>query len=324
MINQEKAIKTQRNGFWATANKWVVFIALITIVLIFSILNKNFFSIRTFFAIGMTLSVIGVICIGQTLCILTGGFDLSVGEVAAFSAILSAYLCEKLGVSYGVAVAASMGFGLLVGSINGILIAKLKINALITTLSFMSVYKGFIYILSQGYSITVKNPAYSVVGTMRVMGIPLPIIILFGLYCIFYVILRFTVFGRYIYSFGGNAEAARIAGINTEKVQILVYTICSSLAAFAGLMLASRLGAAQATAGGSYSLDSVAAVVLGGTVLSGGKGNIWGTLLGVSILCVLQTGLIMIQMPIYYQYVATGGVLILAVLLQTFDDRKKK
>ena len=312
-----------RKHFFAAINKWVVLFAFIVIVVIFSLLNKNFFSIKTFFAIGLTLSVIGVICIGQTLCVLTGGFDLSVGEVAAFSSIMSAYLCEKVGVSYGIAVAAALAFGLIAGFVNGVLIAKFKINALITTLSFMSIYKGFIYILSQGYSITVKNPAYSAIGTTRLFNIPLPIIILFVLYILFYIMLKFTVFGRYIYSMGGNAEAARIAGINTERVLISVYVICATLAAFAGLILGSRLGAAQATAGGSYALDSVAAVVLGGTVLSGGKGNMWGTLLGVAILASLQTGLIMIQMPIYYQFVATGAVLILAVMLQTFEDRKK-
>jgi ribose transport system permease protein len=169
----------------------------------------------------------------------------------------------------------------------------------------------------------VKDPAYSAIGTTRILDIPLPIIILFALYLLFYIMLKFTVFGRYIYSMGGNAEAARIAGINTERVLIFVYMICATLAAFAGLILGSRLGAAQATAGGSYALDSVAAVVLGGTALSGGKGNMWGTLLGVAILSSLQTGLIMIQMPIYYQFVATGGVLILAVMLQTFEERKK-
>jgi ribose transport system permease protein len=321
MVDKGKLL--HKNIIMDQLNRWVVLAALVLVILVFSLLNEHFFSIRTFYSVGMTLSVIGVICIGQTLCILTGGFDLSVGEVAAFTAILAAYLSEKMGMKYISVFMIAMLFGLIAGLLNGFLISKLKVNAFITTLAFMSIYKGCVYILSEGYSIMVRDPAFSFLGTTKIFTVPLPIIILLLLYILFFIIMKYTVFGRYVYCLGGNAEAARIAGVNTDRIRILVYTLCSVLAAFAGLMLASRLGAAQATAGGSYALDSVAAVVLGGSALSGGKGNMLGSFLGIAILGALQTGLIMIQMPVYYQFVATGLVLIIAVLLQTFEERSK-
>ena len=159
MVNNSKLLP--RNIVLDQLNKWVVLAALMLVVLVFSLLNEYFFSIRTFYSVGMTLSVIGIICIGQTLCILTGGFDLSVGEVAAFTAILAAYLCEKMGINYIFVFIISMFFGLAAGLLNGLLIAKLKVNAFITTLAFMSIYKGCIYILSEGYSIMVRDPAFS-------------------------------------------------------------------------------------------------------------------------------------------------------------------
>ena len=315
-----------KNGvasFLAGANKYIVVIALGVVITIFSFLTPNFLSVKNFYAIGLTLSVVGIICIGQSLCILVRGFDLSVGSVAALAGIMIAYM-TKNNVPYLLAFFITIGFGITAGMINGCIIAKLKINALITTLAFMQIYLGLIYIISGGYSITVPAPAFSAIGTARVFGIPLPIIILVSLYLIFFIILKFTVFGRYIYSMGGNPEAARVSGINTTKLEILVYTLSSVLAAFAGIILASRLGAAQTTAGGTYSMDSIAAVVLGGTALSGGKGNILGSLIGIAIVGVLQNGLIMINMPIYYQYVATGLVLIVAVLMQTVNQLKGK
>jgi ribose/xylose/arabinose/galactoside ABC-type transport system permease subunit len=206
-----------------------------------------------------------------------------------------------------------------------VLITKLKINALITTLALQSVYHGLVYIVSGGMSIMVSKPIFSVIGTTRLFGqLPVPIIILAALYVLFFFILKHTVFGRSIYCIGGNPEAARISGLNVDKITIIVYTLSSLMAVIAGIVLTSRMGGAQVTAAGTYALDSVAAVVLGGIVLTGGKGSIWGTLLGISIMGVMQKGLIMIQMPIFYQYVATGIVLIIAVFAQNINTIRLK
>lgn len=323
VLDKNQIKSTNRLNIIQSMNKYIVVIALIAVIVIFSFLTPHFLSIKNFYAIGLTLSVVGIICIGQTLCILIRGFDLSVGQVAAFSGILIAYT-TRAGVPYLLAFLISMVFGIAAGLINGMLIAKLKINALITTLATMQIYLGGVYIISGGYSITVPKPEFSFIGTTRILGIPLPIIILVALYLIFYVILKYTVIGRYIYCMGGNPEAAKVSGINTQKLEILVYTLSSILAAFAGIILSSRMGAAQTTAGGTYSMDSIAAVVLGGTALSGGKGNVLGSLVGIAIVGILQNGLIMINMPIYYQFVATGLVLIVAVLMQSLNYIRSK
>ncbi len=302
-------------------NKLIMLIALVAVIIVFANLSPYFLSIKNFYAVGLTISIIGIICIGQTFCIITRGFDLSVGATAAFCGIMVAYWTNG-GIPYVVSLLLALGLGALIGLVNGFLIAKAKINAFITTLSFMSIYTGFVYIVSKGYSIIVNKPGFNVLGTTRVYGMPLPIIILICLYIIFYIVLRHTVFGRYVYCIGGNPDAARIAGINVEKYQILVYMISGILASFGGVILASRMGAAQTTVGTSYALDSVAAVVLGGTALTGGQGNLLGTLIGVGIIGVLQNGLVMIDMPSYYQFVATGAVLLVAVLLQTINVKK--
>lgn len=301
----------------------VVLFALIAIVIFFSILNPNFFTFKNAIAVGLLLSVVGVICLGQSLCILVRGFDLAVGQLAALAGIMLALL-TKSGVPYPVGIAIVFVFGLFAGGVAGVLITKLKINALITTLALQTIYHGLVYILSNGASIIVSAPTFSAIGTTRVFDIPLPIIFLAVLYIVFHFILRRTVFGRSIYCIGGNPEAARISGINNDKIITSVYVLSSLLAVFAGVVLSSRMGAAQITAGGTYAMDSIAAVVLGGIALSGGRGSIWGSLMGIAIIGAMQNGLIMIQMPIFYQYVATGAVLIIAVFVQNISDIRNK
>ncbi len=211
--------------------------------------------------------------------------------------------------------------GAIIGLINGLLITKAKVNALITTLAMMTIFQGAIFLVSNGFAVGVNRDDFRFLGTYRLAGIPMPIIILIVLYGIFFVILKYAVFGRYIYSIGGNPQAARLSGINVEKIKIMVFTLSSTLSAFGGILLASRLGSAQTTAGSQYPLNSIAACVLGGIAIAGGEGNILGALIGVAIIGVLKSGLIMVNMPSYYQWIANGIVLIAAVYL---DTRRKR
>jgi ribose/xylose/arabinose/galactoside ABC-type transport system permease subunit len=299
-------------------------IILIFSLVIFSILSPYFLSLKNLYAVGLTVSVIGIVCIGQTFCILIRGFDLSVGFIAAFSGMMVAYVTspEKLGMPYFLALAIGLGIGALVGLINGLLITKGKINALITTLATGFMLAGGVVILSKGYSIIVDKPDFLFLGTTKVSGVPLPMIILIIFYIIFHIILKYTIFGRRVYCIGGNPSAARIAGINVEKMHLVVYTLSGFLAAFAGIVLTSRMGAAQTTVGTSYAMDSIAATVLGGTVLAGGEGKIFGTLIGVIIIGILANGLIMLGINQAYRDIATGLVLLLAVLLQNVNTKR--
>jgi ribose/xylose/arabinose/galactoside ABC-type transport system permease subunit len=298
-------------GFLNQARMLLVLIALMAI---FSLSSPYFFNMKNMFATGLTISVIGIVCIGQTLILLTGAFDLSVGGIAGLSGMIVAILTKQYG-NYWLWFFVGLATGTGIGLVNGLLITKLKINALITTLSMMTLLSGVVYLVSGGFAIGVNLPSFRFLGTTRVFGIPFPILILISLYALFYVILKFSVFGRYVYSIGGNAEAARLSGINVDRMRILVYTMSGLLAGFGGIVLASRLGSAQVDAGSQYPINSIAACVLGGISIAGGEGLIWGSLIGVAIVGVLQSGLIMVGMPSYYQWIATGVVLLAAVYL---------
>jgi len=291
-----------------------MFLVLVALIAVFSVSSPYFFNLKNLFAIGLTISVIGIVCIGQSLILLTGAFDLSVGGIAGLSGMVVGLLTKQYG-NYWLWFCVGLGVGTLIGLVNGLLITKLKINALITTLSMMTILSGVVYLVSGGFAIGINLPSFRFLGTTRVFGIPLPIIILVLLYAVFYVILKFSVFGRYVYSIGGNAEAARLSGINVDRMRILVYTLSGLLAGLGGIVLASRLGSAQVDAGSQYPINSIAACVLGGISIAGGEGVIWGSLIGVGIVGVLQSGLIMVGMPSYYQWIATGLVLLAAVYL---------
>ncbi len=298
-------------GFLNQARMLLVLIALVAI---FSVSSPYFLNMKNIFAIGLTISVIGIVCIGQSLILLTGAFDLSVGGIAALSGMIVAILTKDHG-NYWAYFFLGLAVGTAIGLVNGLLITKLNINALITTLSMMTILSGVVFLVSGGFAIGVNSRAFRFLGTTRVASIPLPIILLIIIYAIFYVVLRFTVFGRYIYSIGGNAEAARLSGINVDRIRILTYTLSGLLSGFGGIVLASRLGSAQVDAGSQYPINSIAACVLGGISIAGGEGVIWGSLIGVAIVGVLQSGLIMLGMPSYYQWIATGIVLLAAVYL---------
>ncbi len=295
-------------------NQARMLLVLIALVAIFSVSSPYFLNMKNVFAIGLTISVIGIVCIGQSMILLTGAFDLSVGGIAGLSGMIVAILTKDNG-NYWTWFILGLAVGTGIGLVNGLLITKLKINALITTLSMMTILSGVVFLVSGGFAIGVNMTAFRFLGTTRVASIPLPIILLILIYALFYIVLRFTVFGRSIYSIGGNPEAARLSGINVDRIRILTYTLSGLLSGFGGIVLASRLGSAQVDAGTQYPINSIAACVLGGISIAGGEGVIWGSLIGVAIVGVLQSGLIMVGMPSYYQWIATGIVLLAAVYL---------
>lgn len=314
---KSKAITSGKVLYWL--NKSMMLIVLVIAVTVFASLSPYFLTLKNLYAVGLDISVIGIICVGQSICIITRGFDLSVGYIAAFSGILVAYLTQNIGMPYILSLVLGLCFGAFVGLVNGLLITKGKINALITTLATGFMLSGGVIILSKGYSIIVSNPQFIFLGTTKLYGIPIPLIMLLVLYIIFHIIMSNTVFGRRIYCIGGNPDAAKIAGINVENLQLVVYIISGILSAFAGIVLASRMGAAQNSIGGSYAMDSIAAAVLGGTLLIGGQGKMSGTFLGVVIIGILGNGLIMLGIDQSYRNIATGLVLLLAVLMQNVN-----
>lgn len=301
--------------------KVIPFIGLILLVIIISILNSAFLEPSNLFNLLRQVSINGLIAFGMTFVILTGGIDLSVGSTLALSSALVAILMV-FGVDGIIAIIIGCIFGAVLGAINGFLITLGKMAPFIATLATMTVFRGVTLVITDGNPITNLNGSYAfkLFGRGYFIGIPVPAITMFITFIILYVILHKTIFGRQTYAMGGNEKAAFISGIKVNKLKVCIYGLAGLMSALAGAILTSRLNSAQPTAGMSYELDAIAAVVLGGTSLTGGKGRIVGTLIGVLIIGVLNNGLNLLGVSSFYQQVVKGVVIIIAVLI----DRKNK
>jgi len=263
---------------YSTMNRLLLIALICMEILVFSNLTPYFLKLDNLLPVGREIATLGIVAIGQTMCILTAGFDLSVGGVAAISGVIVGYLCSPnmLGLPYYIGLPIGLAAALLVGLINGILITKAKVSPLITTMSMSFILGGAVILITR-QPITCNTEAFKFIGatTLGSIKFPLPIIILILFYIVFGFVLKYTKFGRHLYCTGGNIKAAEIAGINVDAVIIKTYTLSSLLSGFAGIMLASRIATANPSIGSSYGLESIAAAVLGGTLLAGGEGNVY-------------------------------------------------
>jgi ribose transport system permease protein len=282
------------------------------VLVFFSFSSEHFFTYSNAVNVLTSVSVIGIVSLGQALAIIAGGFDLSVGGVLPLGAVLFALLVNA-GFSFPAAVAIVVATGALIGLFNGLVITKIKINPLIATLGTLSITGGLAFSLSDGVTIPIQDVANGWLADFVVSGISYYLVIFVILALAVGFMLRFSVFGRMLYSVGGNREASHLAGIRVDLVAILVYVICAALASFAGVVVASQLLAGSATVGADAALSSIAAVVLGGASLAGGVGGISGTMIGVLILGTIANGMVLLQVPAFYQQIATGAILLLGV-----------
>lgn len=312
---------TQSKLSFSYLEKIIPFIGLILLVIIISALNSAFLEPSNLFNLLRQVSINGLIAFGMTFVILTGGIDLSVGSTLALSSAMVAILMVS-GVDSIIALLLGCIFGAVLGAVNGLLITLGKMAPFIATLATMTVFRGLTLVITDGNPITNLNGSYAfqLFGRGYFLGIPVPAVTMFVTFIILYILLHKTVFGRQTYAMGGNEKAAFISGVKVNKLKIMIYSLAGLMSAMAGAILTSRLNSAQPTAGMSYELDAIAAVVLGGTSLTGGKGRILGTLIGVLIIGVLNNGLNLLGVSSFYQQVVKGVVIIIAVLI----DRKNK
>ena len=288
-------------------------IAFVAMCIVFSILSPYFLTIDNFVNIARTMPIVGIVAIGETLVLIGGGVDLSVGSVAALSGVVTGLLSEKAGMPIGVAASVGLLSGALVGLVNGILVTRLHINALITTLATFSIVRGLAFVLTNAQMNQLTDPRFLWLGRGEIVGIPVPFILMVLLYVVFHLVLRHTPFGRDLYAIGGNPVASRLAGIPARKYLLAVFVLCGLMAALGGLVQSSQLAAGTPQLATGLEFTVIAAVVLGGTSLAGGKGTMMGTLIGVFILRTLDNGLILVGLSSYWQQVARGAMLILAV-----------
>ena len=284
-------------------------LALVVLVILVTIMSPTFVSPANLLNLLRQVSINAVIAFGMTFVILTGGIDLSVGSILALSGAVTASMLAS-GFAAPLALLAGLVLGAIFGLLNGIFIA---------TLATMTIFRGATYVFTNGNPITGAKMnssfLFQFMGRGYLLGIPFPIIIMLVAYGVLFVLLHKTSFGRKTYALGGNETAARIAGVRTKMVTMLIYTISGLMAAIAGIILTSRLSSAQPDAGTSYEMDAIAAVVLGGTSLAGGKGRIFGTLIGALIIGTLNNGMNLLGISSFYQQIVKGIVILIAVLL---------
>lgn len=268
-------------------------------------------------------TISGIVAIGMTLVILTAGIDLSVGSILALSAVVTADLLKQ-GVPVLLAVFISLSIGALMGMVNGLMIARVKIPPFIATLGMLTVGRGLTMMYTQGKPFTGLPDAFRFIGTASIGPIPMPIVIAGLLFILVGVVLNRTRFGEYIYLIGDNPVAARLAGVNTNRVIVLVYMISGMCAALAGLILIARLDSAQPVIGAGYEFSAIAAVVVGGTSFSGGEGTLLGTLLGALLIETLSNGLNLLNVSQLWEQVIKGVVIALALLFYKAINRPLK
>ncbi len=298
-------------------------IGLIIFSVLISFASPRFLTKSNLLNVFRQTSINAIIAAGMTFVILTGGIDLSVGSILGFSGAIAAGLLAG-GVNIFFAILAALIIGAVAGMFNGIIITKGKVQPFIATLAMMILLRGATLVYTSGRPIPVPaattSPIFRKIGAGYIAGIPIPIFIMAIIFLICYVVLTQTKFGRHLYAVGGNEKAAKLSGINTDRIKVLAYTISGMLASIAGLIVTSRLSSAQPTAGDGYELDAIAAVVLGGTSLVGGQGSILGTIIGALIIGILNNALNLLDVQSYYQMIAKAVVILVAVLL----DKKEK
>ncbi|MDT7509120.1 ABC transporter permease [Bifidobacterium sp. H1HS16N] len=287
---------------------------LLLLILFMLVKAPNFGTLSNLFNVARAISINAILAAGMTLVIITAGIDLSVGSTIAVSGCV-AVLAARSGMNPLIAVSLGIIVGAIAGLVNGLLIAYCNLAAFIVTLGTMTFLRGLAYTITGGLPIVDNNLSFRAIGNGYIWHIPIPFIIMVVVYLVMWVVLDKTRYGAHVYAVGGNPEAARLAGINVKSVLMSVYLIAGLCAGLAGCIFAARVVSAQPTAGNGYEMDAIAATVLGGTSLAGGKGRISGTVIGSVIFGVLTTGLVLMNVPFFTQQLIKGVVIIIAVLI---------
>ncbi|GMQ61044.1 ABC transporter permease [Vallitalea maricola] len=312
-----------------TTQKILAFSSLILLLIIFSIASPNFFTGTNIKGILLATAVNGVLAVGVTFVIITGGIDLSIGTVMTFSSVIAGVIISMWGLPIWIGLLGAILAGSLCGFVNGFNVAKFRIPAFIATLGMMMITKGLSLVISNAKPIYFTGAKgifidkFSDISTGTIMGIPNAVIILFVVAGIGGILLNKTLLGRYTFAIGSNEEATRLSGINTDKWLIIIHTLTGAFCGVAGILMAARLNSAHPALGQGYELDAIAAVVIGGTSLSGGKGTILGTIIGAFIMSVLINGLRILSVPQEWQTVVTGIIVIAAVVADVARKNKK-
>lgn len=320
--------------FIAFFERFGVLIFLILLIIFFQSQNGAFLSQRNIFNVLTEVSIFGIMAVGMTFVILTAGIDLSVGSILAVCAMFAAYIIKGDntvtvesgawgGMSWLLGLGICLALGTFIGWLHGLGVTKLKLPPFIVTLGGMTIWRGVTLVINNGSPIAGFDEGYRWWGRGDLFGVPIPVLIFCLVAIVGYFALHKTRWGRYVYSVGGNPEAARLAGVNINRTLVSVYVVIGALAGLAGFILSARLGSAESVAGVAFELRVIASVVIGGTSLMGGYGRITGTIFGSIIMGVLINGLVLMDVSAYYQQIIMGIIIILAVSFDTYAKSRR-
>jgi len=316
-MSDKSANNSTLRRIWDTAGM------LIICILMFigcSIFVPNFASVTNMNGLALAITTTGLLACTMLFCLASGHFDLSIGSIVACAGVLAAVVMNKSG-SIGIGITAGLALGLSVGIFNGVIISKLKINALITTLATMQIVRGLGYIISDGKAVGISKEGFFALGIQQFAGIPVPVLLMVVAFILFGLLMQNTVFGRNTLALGGNEEAARLAGINVDGLKIKIFAIQGLMAGFAGIVLASRMTSGQPMTSQGLELEVISACVLGGVSLTGGVGTMVAVVSGVLIMGAMQNAMNLLNVPAFWQYVARGAILLAAVLFDRFKQK---
>ena len=309
----------------------IIGILLLFVIALAIVTGGNFLQPQNLLNVIRQVSAIGVIAVGMTFVIIAKGIDLSVGSILALSAVVSASLVQMPGATntlfpglqlpWFVGVLVGLAVGTLVGLVNGSLVAYFKIAPFIATLGMMTAARGLALIYTDGRPLSKLNPAYNFIGQGDILGIPVPILILALVALAAHFMLTRTRFGRHVFAYGGNEQAARVSGINISRIMLGIFAMTGLLAGLAGILLSSRIGSGNPQLGTGIELDAITATVIGGTSFNGGIGTIWGTIVGALIIGVINNGLDLMNVSPFWQQVVKGIIIVLAIII---DERKNR
>lgn len=297
----------------------IIFLSIITIV---SIIIPKFRTIYNILSVTRQFSLICIVAMGETLVLVSGGFDLSVGSIAALSGMFTAHMMVSLNWPIWLSVILGTLIGGVCGLFNGLLVGKIRINPLIATLASSWIFNGVILITTRGWPVIGLPKPFYYLGQGYLLGIPFPIIIMVVIGIILSIFLSQTIYGQHIYACGGNEEASLLSGLNVVRIRIMVFVMCGFFAGLAGVVLASRIGSAQATGGAQWTLPAIASAVIGGVSLSGGKGKIYGVIIGSALIGIISNILVLLHISAYWQSLISGFIVISAVTIDTFRKNR--
>jgi L-arabinose transport system permease protein len=312
----------RRALLWQFVDDYSLIGIFIVLFAVLSMTVQYFFSWDNVVGLALSVSQIGMVACTMMFCLASRDFDLSVGSTVAFAGVFCAIVSNATG-SVVLGIGASLVAGALIGFINGAVIAKLKINALITTLATMEIVRGLAFISSQGQAVGFTSEAFFTLGSAEFIGLPVPVWVTLACFVVFGVLLNKTIYGRNTLAIGGNPDAARLAGVAVDRVRIAIFLIQGLVAALAGIILASRMTSGQPNAGEGFELNVISACVLGGVSLMGGRASISGVLVGVLIMGTVQNAMSLMNIDAFYQYLVRGAILLIAVLVDQLKNRRQ-